>query len=148
MPWLIVLGEKRAAEWVLDKQRMAFRAHVRAESLAVGDSVALYVTRSAFNNPTRDEAQIAAYGIVASRPAKRGVNVAGEWFPSSCRLEITDLLPLREGLPFRPLVSRLTFIRKKRSWGSYMRRTLVPIPNSDFLTIRGAFDSVAHRQAR
>jgi hypothetical protein len=43
MPWLIVLNDQDAAAWVLENQRMAFRANVRAD-LQPSDRVAVYLT--------------------------------------------------------------------------------------------------------
>src|SRR4051812_23841870 len=112
--WLFVLNEKDAAEWVVSNRRMGFREGVGSERLRVGDSVAIYITRSAFHNPSRDEAQIAAIGAIRSSTVRRRVVVAGTPYPLSCGLRLALALPLREGVPFKPLVHRLSFIRKPR----------------------------------
>jgi len=139
MPWLVILGEGTAVEWVLQYQRMAFRAHVRTAALSPGVPIALYVTRGAFHNPARDESQIAALGHIASEVRNEPIEVAGERYQSWCALTVEIALPLRRGLPFRPLVDQLTFIKKKRGWSMYLKRTLVEVSDDDFSIIKQAF---------
>jgi hypothetical protein len=139
MPWLIVLGEKTALEWVLQNQRMAFRAHVPTTELRVGAPIALYVTRGAFHSPVRDESHIAALGKITSEVRSEPVEVAGELYQSWCSLSLEVSSPLRRGLPFRPLVDQLEFIRKKQGWSMYLKRTLVQISDRDFSIIKQAF---------
>src|SRR5512132_3211901 len=104
MAWLLVLGDASAAGWVLEHRRMAFRANVRTHALRPDAPIALYVTRGAFGNPPRDEAQIVAVGRVASPIVEEPIEVAGQRYERWCDLEFEAVLPLREGLPFRPLV--------------------------------------------
>ena len=139
MPRLIVLSERTAVEWVLQHERMAFLGHVKTDAIRPGTPIALYVTRGAFHSPTRDEAQIIAIGRVASDVVTASVQIAGRSYEKSCSLILDARAPLREGLPFRPLVDRLEFISKKHAWAIYLRRTLVPISNDDFQVIRREF---------
>lgn len=144
MAWLVVLGEREALEWVLRSKRMAFRAHVPTASISVGDRLALYVTRGAHHSPTRDEAQVLATGEFASAVENVPAVVAGEQFPRSCRIRLDEpVLQPREGLPFRPLVDRLTFIRKKDGWAAYVRTTLVKLPDDDLALLRRELEKFA-----
>jgi hypothetical protein len=146
--WLIVLSDARAASWVIENETMAFRASARAGRTMPGDHFAIYVSRSAHGNPTRDEAQIVAVGTVASKVRAERVDVAGRVFDSTCSLSIEASLPLRSGVPFRPLVERLTFIRLKDKWPAYVRRTIVEIPELDFSRIASAVAGEAARQRK
>jgi len=38
-----------------------------------------------------------------------------------CQAEIAILAELEEPIPFRPFVSRLSFIRKPQAWGAYLQ---------------------------
>jgi hypothetical protein len=138
MAWLIVLGDGEAIEWVLSQGRMGFREHVPAERLQPGDGIAIYTTRGAFGNPPRDESQIIGIGEVSSLVRRQSVNVADETYPKSCRLSITAQLPPRKGVPFKPLVESLGFIKNKVAWSAGLRRTLVPLPDRDFKIIERA----------
>ncbi len=143
MTWMIVLGDRDAISWVVASRRMAFREHVPTNELRVGDQVLLYSTRGAFKNPTRDEPQIFAAGFFASRVEHSRVAVAGETFTKWCRLEITHLLPPREGIGFRPFVPRLRFIKNKETWPAALRRTLIRLPERDFKVLARALEREA-----
>jgi hypothetical protein len=138
MYWIIVLAERRAAEWVLSEERMAFRRNARADRLQVGDGVAIYVSSHAHHTPHQDEAQIVSIGEVASPTREDRIEVADTTWDIVCELSLERILPLRQGVAFRPLVSRLQFIRNKSAWPSYMRRTLVEMPKRDFAVVRRA----------
>ncbi len=140
VPCIIVIGEKNAIEWVLKTQRMAFRDTARTTHVHSGDRIALYTTRGAYGNPTRDESQIIALGRFASDVQNKQAVVNDVTYTKSCGLTITDQLEPRHGLAFRPLVAQLEFVRSKRGWATYMRRTLVPINDRDFTIIERAFN--------
>ena len=118
---------------------MAFRSNVRTHALRPDAPIALYVTRGAFHNPPRDEAQIVAIGRVTSSVVEEPLEVVGQLYKRWCDLEFEAVLPLREGLPFRPLVEELAFVTNKDAWSAYVRRTLVPLPSEDFDLIQRAF---------
>jgi hypothetical protein len=127
---------------------MAFRERVPFKKLEPGDDVALYVTRGAFNNPTRDQSQVVAIGRVASEVKVERVQVAGARYHAWCELELTEILPLREGVPFRPLVEKLDFIVKKPAWSRYLQRTLVEVSDRDFALVRSEVRKRATAGAR
>ena len=140
--WLVAFAEIAGLRWVLDQERMAFtsRAAARARRIDVGDGLVLYVTRGAFHNPTRDRSQIAGLATVAT-PVRRlapPVEIGGRAFAGGCDIGVEIVLPERQGIAFEPLISKLTFIRRKDVWGQYLRAGLVALPPSDFQVIRGA----------
>ena len=147
MAWLIVLSNGQAAEWVLREAKMAFRAATRPERLSPGDPFAIYVSRGAHGDPNHDEAQIAAIGRIASPVRKRRLVVKGGGaFDAVCDLEFDQQLPLREGVPFRPLVNQLQFIRFKEGWGAYLRRTIATLSDGDFRVIETAVKRAARNK--
>lgn len=131
VPWLIVIGEREGLRWVIEHQRMAFRDTVKGKPSA-GDPFAIYVSRGAFHNPGRDEAQVLGLGTFKTGIERRATTVGDERYARTARLDISEVRPERQGLPFRPLVEDLTFIAKKSGWAAYVRQTLVPIPQADF----------------
>ncbi|HWO70271.1 MAG TPA: hypothetical protein VNP94_05895, partial [Actinomycetota bacterium] len=58
--------------------------------------------------------------------------LAGRTFVVGCDLRFEARLPERGGVPVRPLVPRLSFVRRKDVWGQYFRSGLVEVPASDF----------------
>ncbi len=137
--WLFVLGQRDALAWVLEHKQMAFRDHIRADKLAKGDRFAIYVTRGAMGNPTRDESQIVATGTLTTELVREPIEIAGEEYGRHLKFRF-DVGPKnpREGLAFVPLVPKLTWISKKDHWMAYIRKALVPIPDEDFATIEAA----------
>jgi hypothetical protein len=92
---------------------MAFRANVRTHALRPNAPIAYMSPRNALGNPPRDEAQIVAVGRTASPIVEEPLEVVGQRYDRWCDLEFEAALPLREGLPFRPLVEELAFIANK-----------------------------------
>ncbi len=136
--WLFVLGERTWAERVVGSREMGFRDDVHAERIKSGDGVALYVTRGAFHNPTRDRASIVGVGHATGSPSRAPMTIEGHTFPWTCPFDLDVEFPLRSGAPFAPLVPELSFIRKKEAWFNYVRRALVPIPDGDYQILAGA----------
>jgi hypothetical protein len=143
MNWLIVIGEGKAAEWVVKERMMAFRDKVFVGRVSEGDRFGLYITRGAFHNPSRHQAQIVALGRIGSEVRSQPVTVAGEKFTRVCDLSVEAELPFQEGLNVRPLVKDLDFIKNKKSWSTYVWRTLVNVPDPDFRKIEKAFGRLA-----
>lgn len=146
MHWLVVVGERDALEWIFDNGRTAFRDHVRADAVRLGDPFAIYVTRGAFHNPARDEAQIAALGQFTTDLEDAPVTIADETFGRSVGTGFDTVLPPRNGMPFKPLVNSLDFIAKKESWSVYLRRSLVPLKPKDYNRIARAFRAYVGQQ--
>jgi hypothetical protein len=145
VPWMIILGDCDAIAWVLSNGRMAVNGRVAALP-DPGERVALYVTRGAYRNPTRDRAQIIGLAQVTEPPEISEVVVAGRSYAKSFGLRFDDVAEPRAGLPFEPLVPRLRFIGNKASWGGAVRRPVVRLSEADFRVIEEAYR--AHRSQR
>jgi hypothetical protein len=129
---------------------MAFRNHVQTQHLSTGDNIAIYVSRGAWHNPTRDRAQVAAIGRIVSPVRVGPIDVGAEQMARWCKLDLDAILPARRGLEFAPLVPSLGFIVNKQPgrWGIVLRRTVVKVPDRDYSLIRKAFLAEVRRQAR
>jgi hypothetical protein len=139
MPWLIVLTEAKAAEWVLSEQRMAFRRSARrVELLEAGDPIAFYTTTRVFHATTA-EPQIVAVGRITGDVRYSSLYFAGAEYDRWCQLEIDRSFPVGKGLPFKPLIKRLGFIKDKENWKFYLFGTLIAVPPEDFRKIESAF---------
>jgi len=147
--WLTVLGDAAGAHWVLETRRMAFSSGQAARALTIrpGDVLFLYTSRGAFNNPTRDEAQLIGLSRILTPVARlrKPVVIADREFVIGCRLQIELALPLRGGVPFRPLVRRMQFIPRKDIWGAYMRPSLIRLGPRDAQVLREALQRTATR---
>jgi hypothetical protein len=148
--WVLVLGEQEGVAWVLDQSRMAWTeaTSARADRVRVGDMCVLYVTRGAYHNPTRDEGQLIALARVSSRPSRlaRPLVIAGKKFVTACDLRLTNLLPQREGVSVRPLVEKLSFVRRKDVWGQYFRSALIEVSSEDFEVMAEPVRAAASRR--
>lgn len=140
--WLIVLAEAEALRWVLRERRMAFSPGQcrRASGIQPGDELVLYVARGAFHNPTRDQSHLAGLARVVTpvQSLRRPRIIAGRSFSCGCDLELYIVLPERQGVPVRPLVPRLRFIKRKEVWGHYFRGGLIRLSSRDFQLLRHA----------
>jgi hypothetical protein len=147
--WLVVLAEAEGLRWVLEHSRMAWTeaSARRASRIRPGDRMVLYVARGAFHNPTRDESQLLGLAKVASpvRRFRRPVELAGRRFVCGCDLRLELVLPGRHGVPVRPLVERLSFVKRKEVWGQYFRSGLVQVPTQDLHVMATAIDRHAGR---
>lgn len=143
--WIVVLSEAEGLRWVVKYSRMAFSAGsaARAARVRSGNRIILYVGRGAFHNPTRDEAQLGALGVVTSpvRPFRKPIEIAGRQFVCGCDPELQIVLE-RAGILVRPLMDELSFVRRKGAWGQYFRSGLV-VPARDFEVMSKALRSGA-----
>ena len=130
-----MLSDRVALAWVLRDQRMAFHANRAADAraLAIGDRLFVYTTRGCFHNPTRDRGRVIGEATIASGVSDldEPVELAGRTFSVGCRLRITKLARLRDGVELAPLVPRLATFPNPRGWRTRMRQTLVPLHNRD-----------------
>jgi len=145
--WVVVLAEAEGLRWVLERSRMAWTeaSATRAARIRPGDRLVLYVARGAFHNPTRDESRLVALAEVTTpvRRLPRPVQLAGRTFVVGCDLRFEARLPERAGVPVRPLVPRLSFVRRKDVWGQYFRSGLVEVPARDFEVLAEAVRAAA-----
>lgn len=147
--WVVVLAEAEGLRWVLEHSRMAWTeaSSRRASRVRPGDRLVLYVARGAFHNPTRDESQLLGLAEVLSpvRRFRKPVEIAGRRFVCGCDLRLEVVLPEREGVPVRPLVNRLSFVKRKDVWGQYFRSGLVQVPAADLRVLERAIRQEAGR---
>jgi hypothetical protein len=140
--WLLILGHAAGLRWVLQNSRVAFSKGRTPLALRIrqGDEIFLYVGRSAFKNPTRDESQLLGIARASQcvAPLSSPVRIGDRTFVSGARLELGTILPKRAGVPFRPLISRLSFIIRKKVWSAYMRPGLIRLSNDDARVLRSA----------
>jgi predicted RNA-binding protein len=117
----------------------------RAEQIRPGDRLVLYVARGAFHNPTRDESQLVglAEAVGPVRRFPRPVRIAGRSFVCGCDLRLEIVLPERRRVPVRPLVPRLSFVRREEVWGQYFRSGLVRVPPQDLEVLAEAVRGAA-----
>jgi hypothetical protein len=137
--WVIVLGDEESVAWVLRESAMAWTrvSSSRTKLMEVGDMAVLFVSRSAYHNPARDESQLVAVATVTTRPSVLDVPVivGGRPFDIHCNLRITDRLPERDGVPVKALIDQLGFVKNKRNWGLHFRSSLMEVPKQDFETM-------------
>lgn len=148
--YLLVLGERQAIAWVLREQRMAFPAsRERRQGLEPGDELYPYTTRGAYKNPTRDRGRVIGRAVVTSGvvPLDPPVEIAGRTFPVGCGLRVEELVPWGAGVELGPLAERLSVFPKPDAWSVYLRRTLVPLPDTDARTIRDLLRPLAGTRA-
>ncbi len=88
----------------------------RAGRITQRDELILYLTRGAFDNPTRDRSQLAGVAIVTSpvRRLRKPGTIASREFVVACDIDVEVSFSEREGLPSEPL------IRRKDLWGQYL----------------------------
>ncbi len=145
--WVAVLAEAEGLRWVLERSRMAWTeaSARRAAQIRPGDALVLYVARGAFHNPTRDESRLVALAEVTTpvRRLRQPVELAGRTFVVGCDLRFEARLPERGGVPVRPLVPRLSFVRRKEVWGQYFRSGLVRVPPEDLEVLARAVREAA-----
>ncbi|WP_351232220.1 hypothetical protein [Streptomyces sp. NPDC002133] len=104
-----------------------------ARALGEGDEIFLYTTRGCFRNPTRDLGRVIGRASIASpvRVLDEPVVFNGWSFTEGCRLKVSGLAPLREGLVLRDLVPRLSVFPGPATWSVRMRRASLTLPPGD-----------------
>jgi hypothetical protein len=126
---------------------MAFAQGLRAKAtlVAPGDGLAVYVTRGAFHNPTRDYSQFAAAGETTSSVYKCSsqVSIRNRTFTWCMDIDLRIVLPERRGVPAKALVRTLDLVRRKDAWGQYFRSGLVEVSDSDFRHVYRALEAAA-----
>jgi len=116
-----------------------------------GDQAVLYVTRSAFHNPTRDEGRAVGTVTVAGTPKRRDVLIR-EWighrrYGFSVEFTPEIILGERDGPALKPLVGMLKVVRRRAVWGTYLRRNPV-VEQADFKTIARAIEAWKRRRSQ
>lgn len=133
--WLVVMGRADAIEWAVSTNRLAFRSTVK-EAPTGGDSFAIYATTSVLGTGKRSEPKLVAMGAFEDDGEERSVEIGGETFGRQYRVRFEKAMPIAKGIPFRPLIESMEFIKSKRGWAAYVHRSLVPLSPHDFARIR------------
>jgi hypothetical protein len=139
--WLYSLGDREGITWVLDTKRVGFSrgtAHL-ARGIKPGDVVAIHIGRGAYRNPTRDESQL--LGLVRVRAVKQLAMpewVAGKEIVTACEYDPVVVLPQRQGVPFRPVAVRMSFVKSEANWGLYFHSGVRRLTAEDAALIRDA----------
>jgi hypothetical protein len=97
-----------------------------------GDWIAYYAPRTQFKDGAPLQAFVALGRVVDDRVFQH--DMGGGFVPFRRRV---DFAPSRAAA-IKPLLPRLSFIRKKESWGYVFRFGLIEIPEADFRTIAEA----------
>lgn len=149
--WVIVLAEPEGLRWVLQHSRMAWaaRSAKRASAIRPGDGVIVYAARAALRGSRSAEPRFLAVGEVAT-PVRRfpdPIEIGGRSYVSGCDLRFEVILQEELGVPVRPLIPQLGFIRRKDSWGQYFRSGLVRVPHEDFAVVARAMKERAGKES-
>jgi hypothetical protein len=145
--YLLVISDRQALAWIISSQRMAFpgRRSASVSCLRANDNLLLYTTRGCFRHPSRDRGRVIAYATVDSEVSVLDMPVEfnGRIFPVGCSLHIQTLTPYGAGVELAEYASRMHIFRNPKSWGIYIRRTLVAIDNHDYCLLQQALGEVA-----
>jgi hypothetical protein len=117
-PFLLILGDAGVLAYVLREHRLAFTPRRRIP-LTRGDIVFLYTSRRIFRNPGTGRGLVIGRAEIISDIVKfeSGLRIADRVYTAGCRLEITGLVPLGEGLELRQIVDELeTFHPHPKRW--------------------------------
>jgi hypothetical protein len=133
--YLLVIGDRVALAWVLAEQRMAFPALRRPQAMAleIGDELLVYTTRGCFHNPDRDQSRVMGLAKVTTqvRDLAEPVVFGERRYTSGCALDIQGVAALHEGVELSPLVTELRVFPDAKTWGTQLRRPLVPLDEQD-----------------
>jgi len=97
------------------------------ESLREGDVLIFYSPRETRPKSAKPVQEFTGAGVVQSRKPYQ-VEISDEWKP--WRLDLKYALPVKKA-GIKKLIDRLEFIKKKKKWGYYLRRSLFPITEHD-----------------
>ena len=117
-PFLLILGDADGLAYVLREHRLAFTPKRRIP-LTRGDIVFLYTSRRIFRNPSAGRGLIIGRAEIISDIVKfeSGLRIADRVYTAGCRLAITGLAPLGEGVELRQIVDELeTFHPHPKRW--------------------------------
>lgn len=139
--WVWVFGDIAGLRWVTEHKKMAFpqSATPRARQIRRDDRAVLYTSRSAYNNPSRDEARLTGVATVTG-PCEPidAVKIGGREFTWACPITLDLLLPDRHGPSVRELAGQLQLVKHPQFWGGYFRNSPVEIGHHDWAVLTGA----------
>jgi hypothetical protein len=143
-PFLLVIGNREALQWIITEQRLAFPAGRGSRFLSEvqqGTELVLYTTRGCFRNPTRDRGRVIGIAEVTSAVGalRETVQFGDRSFPVGCSVSLPEIAQFGEGVELAGLVDRLPSF--PRQWAIHIRKTLVPIGEKDLEILRTAVAS-------
>ncbi|MET8007917.1 hypothetical protein [Nonomuraea glycinis] len=138
--YLLILADRRAIAWVLESQQMAFPPTARAEvrDLKPGDELFIYITRGAYQNPSRDRGRVVgrATAVSAVEWLPEAVKIGPREFPRGCKIDVHKLAPWGAGVELVPLLARMEVFPVPQVWSAKLRRPMLRIPASDAALLR------------
>jgi hypothetical protein len=137
-PFLLILEDAEGLAYVLGERRMALTPKRRVP-LTRGDIVFLYTTRGVFQNPGGGRGLIIGRAEIISDIVKieSGLRIADRFYTSGCRLEISGLAPLGEGLELRQIVDELeTFHPHPKRWAFRLHSSFLQLSPKDASVIQ------------
>jgi len=136
-PFLLILGDADGLAYVLREHRLAFTPRRRIP-LTRGDSVFLYTTRGIFRNGAGRGLIIGRAEIISDIVKfEGGLRIADRIYTSGCRLAITGLVPLGEGVELRQIVDELeTFHPHPKRWAFRIYSSFLQLSPKDASVIQ------------
>ena len=132
-PFLLILGDVDELAYVLREHRLAF-APRRRIPLTRGDIVFLYTSRRIFRTPSTGRGLIIGRAEIISDIEKfgSGLRIADRIYTAGCRLVITGLVPLGEGVELRQIVDELeTFHPHPMRWAFRLYSSFLQLSPKD-----------------
>jgi predicted RNA-binding protein len=140
--WLCITNE---ANWKIIKEKNIWGVPERHKNTIAkvkpGDKLVIYLKQDKTNNEIREPRIVAVYEVV-SEPFKdstrifssKGMRSSGETFP--WRVKIKPIKIFDKPIEFKPLISKLKFIKNKKKWsGHLMGKAMRKILEDDFKLI-------------
>ena len=131
MYWLCITNERN---WRVIREKNVWGVNSEAQISRVkkGDKLVIYLKQEKLNDEIKGPRIVALYEVnsEAFRDSSR-------IFDKDCpyRVRIKPIKIFEESLDFRSLIPKLSFIKKKKFWGAYLQRDMVPIPEEDWKVI-------------
>ena len=114
----------------------------QAMALEVGNELLIYTTRGCFHNPTRDVGRVMGLANVTTRvrDLTEPVVFGERRYTSGCALDIQGVAALHEGVELSPLATELHVFPDAKTWGTQLRRPLVPLDEHDASLLKRHLD--------
>jgi len=140
--WLCITNE---TNWKIIKEKNIWGVPERHKNTIAkvkpGDKLVIYLKQEKINNEIKEPRIVAVYEVV-SEPFKdstrifssKGMRSSGEIFP--WRVKIKPIRIFDKPIEFKPLISKLKFIKNKKKWsGHLMGKAMRKILEDDFKLI-------------
>jgi hypothetical protein len=137
-PYLLILGDAGGLAYVLREHQVAF-TRKRRIPLTRGDIVFLYTTRGIFRDSGAGRGLIIGRAEIISDVVifDSAPRIADRAYASGCRLAITGLAPLGEGVELRQIVDELeTFHPHPKRWAFRIYSSFLQLSPKDASVIQ------------